>query len=193
MFIAWFVGGMMLLGMALMKLGVFSGERSTKFYLKMMVIGYGVGLPFIGYGAYRLIAGDFHFLVDFAVSGPITYIFSPIVALGHVGAVMLAYKSGFLPRLQARLAAVGRMALTNYLMHSIVLTTIFYGYGLGQYNRFSRFELLGFIFGMWALQLYLSPWWLKHYRFGPAEWLWRTMTYRKLQPMRVDSLKTSGE
>ncbi|MCP4570660.1 MAG: DUF418 domain-containing protein [FCB group bacterium] len=186
MFIAWFIGGMMLLGMALMKLGVFSGERSTRFYKTMMVIGYGAGLPFVIYGAYRLIVADFNILVEFTVSGPITYVFSPLVALGHVGAVMLAYKNGFLPKLQARLAAVGRMALTNYLMHSIVMTTIFYGYGLGQFNRFSRFELLGFVFSMWALQLYLSPWWLKRFRFGPVEWLWRTVTYRKFQPMRLE-------
>ena len=80
---------------------------------------------------------------------------------------------------------VGRMALTNYLMHSIVLTTIFYGYGFGLYGRIPRLWQMAFVAGLISLQLVISPWWLSKYRFGPAEWAWRSLTYRQLQPFRV--------
>ena len=108
----------------------------------------------------------------------------PLVAMGHVGLVMLACKLGLLRGISRRLAAVGRMALTNYLMHSVILTTVFYGYGLGLYGQVPRFSQMGFVVAVLALQLYLSPWWLARFRFGPVEWLWRSITYWKFQPMR---------
>ncbi len=62
---------------------------------------------------------------------------------------------------------------------------MFYGYGLALFGRFGRFDLWVFILGVWAVQLVSSPWWLGRYRFGPAEWLWRTLTYWRRQPMRA--------
>ena len=97
---------------------------------------------------------------------------------------MLIVKSGVLDRLMRRFAAVGRMALSNYLAHSIVLTTIFYGYGLGLYGHVPRLWQMAFVLGLISLQLLWSPWWLARYRFGPVEWLWRSLTYWQRQPMR---------
>jgi uncharacterized protein len=77
------------------------------------------------------------------------------------------------------------MALTNYLIHTIVFTLIFYGWGLGLYGKFGQSELILFVLGMWLLQLWLSPWWLARYNFGPMEWLWRSLTYAKKQPMKA--------
>jgi uncharacterized protein len=96
---------------------------------------------------------------------------------------MLLIKTGFVQGLLQRFAAVGRMALTNYLMHSIVLTTVFYGYGLALYGSIPRFGQMSFVAAVIGLQLVLSPWWLARYQFGPAEWLWRSLTYWKRQPM----------
>jgi uncharacterized protein len=73
------------------------------------------------------------------------------------------------------------MAFTNYLTHSIVMTAIFYGYGLGLFAEIPRFYQMGFVLGLIVIQLYLSKWWLTNFRFGPAEWLWRTLTYWKKQ------------
>ncbi len=101
-----------------------------------------------------------------------------------IGLVMLIIKSGVLQRLMTRFAAVGRMALSNYLMHSLILTTVFYGYGLGLYGTIPRFWQMGFVIGVITLQLFLSTWWLSRYRFGPVEWLWRSLTYWQRQPMR---------
>jgi uncharacterized protein len=82
------------------------------------------------------------------------------------------------------LAPVGRMALSNYLMHSVVFTTVSYGYGFGLYGEISYLEGLGLTVLMFALQVPLSAWWLRRFRFGPLEWLWRSLSYRRMQPMR---------
>ena len=77
------------------------------------------------------------------------------------------------------------MALSNYLLQSLVCTTIFYSYGLGLYGSVGRTAGVGLAVAIYAAQLPFSVWWLKHFRFGPAEWLWRTLTYGKRQPMRL--------
>ena len=180
----WRFGALMMIGMAVMKLGLFSGERSASFYRKMMLAGYLIGLPLTIFSASDLYAHQFTSLYVMRVGGIANYWGSLIVAFGHIGLVMLLVKTGALQRLMARFAAVGRMALTNYLMHSVILTTVFYGYGFGLYGSIPRFWQMGFVVGVILLQLYFSSWWLGRYRFGPVEWLWRSLTYWKSQPMR---------
>jgi uncharacterized protein len=104
-----------------------------------------------------------------------------------VGAVLLIYRSGAFPRLTRRLAAVGRMALSNYLFDSVVFTTVFDGYGLGLYGTIHRPMLHAFVLAVWAFQLWISPLWLGAFRYGPAEWLWRSLTYWKRLPLRLSS------
>jgi len=187
-FIIWYSGGMMLIGMGLMKLGVFSAERSARFYLVLGIIGYGVGLTLTYSGAGRILQNGFDFVNIFKTNALFNYTGALFVALGHVSLVMLFCRSGMLGWLQRGLAAVGRMALTNYLMHTIVFTTIFYGYGLGLFGTVERSGLMVYVAGMWIVQLIISPIWLTYYRFGPAEWLWRSLTYRKMQPFAVKQL-----
>ncbi len=180
----WRVTALMLFGMALMKTGVLSAERSADFYRKMMLICYAIGLPLTAYSAIDLNAHGFDHLYAMQYGGLANYFGSIIVGFGHIGVVMLLIKTGFVQRLLEWFAAVGRMALTNYLMHSVILTTVFYGYGLGLYGEIPRFWQMGFVVAVIALQLSLSPWWLARYRFGPVEWLWRSLTYWQRQPMR---------
>jgi uncharacterized protein len=179
----WLAGGRMLIGMGLMKLDVFSGRRSRQFYIWLALLGYGIGLPLVAYDAYQLIHTNFSF--RYVLHGGMfpNFFGSVLVALGHVGALMLIFKSGMLTWLTSRLAAVGRMALTNYLTHSIVCTTLFYGYGFGAFGHVDRTGLAGIVLVIWIVQLLISPIWLDRFRFGPAEWLWRSLTYWKLQPM----------
>jgi uncharacterized protein len=184
-YVIWRVGGVMLIGMALMKLGVISGDRSRAFYRKMMRLGYGVGLPVAAFSAWNLSAHEWDPLFAFSVGALPNYVASLLIALGHIALVMTIFKSGALNSLMQRFAAVGRMAFTNYLMHSIILTTVFYGYGLGLYGQVPRLNQMGFVVAVIGLQLWISPIWLQHYRFGPAEWLWRSLTYWKRQPMRL--------
>lgn len=183
-FLLWRVGGLMLLGMALMKLGVLSGERSNAFYRKLMLGGYGLGLPIVLFSAYDLNAHQWDGMYMFSIGGMANYIGSILVSLGHIAVFMSIIRSGALRNLMQRFAALGRMALTNYLLHSIILTTVFYGYGLGLYGTVPRLAQMAFVVAVVGLQLWLSPIWLRHYRFGPVEWLWRSLTYWQRQPMR---------
>lgn len=183
-FVLWRVGGLMLLGMALMKLGVLSGERSTRFYRKLALVGYGAGLPLAVLSAVLLEAHGFDPLYAARFGGIPNYVGSILVAFGHIGAVALLVKSGALRAIVERVAAVGRMALSNYLAHSLVMTTLFYGYGLGLYAVVPRVWQQALVVIVVGLQLLVSPWWLRHFRFGPMEWLWRSLTYRQRQPMR---------
>jgi uncharacterized protein len=175
--------GRMLIGMGLMKLGVFSGMRSRGFYIGMVVLGYGIGLPLVFFDALELMRHQFSH--DYGLHGGkfVNEYGSVVVALGHVGVLVLIVKSGALEWLTRRLAAVGRMALSNYLTHSIVCTTLFYGYGFGLFGRINRTGLEGIVILIWVAQLLYSPVWLKYFRFGPAEWLWRSLTYGNPQPM----------
>jgi uncharacterized protein len=182
--VIWRVGALMLLGMALMKLGVLSGMRSTRFYKALTLVGYGAGLPLAILSAVLLEAHEFDPLFVARYGGIPNYFGSILVALGHIGAVVLVLKSGALKALSDRFAAVGRMALSNYLAHSLVMTSLFYGYGLGLYAEVPRFLQQGFVVALVGLQLLASTWWLERFRFGPAEWLWRSLTYRQRQPMR---------
>ena len=183
-FVVWRVGALMLLGMALMKLGVLSGERSSDFYRWMAVIGYSAGLPLVALGAVMLDARGFDPVYVARYGGIPNYFGSILVAFGHIGAVFLIIRSGAAGAFVNRLAAVGRTALSNYLAQSLVMTTVFYGYGFGLYAEVPRFWQQAIVAAFVGLQLVISRWWLEHFRFGPAEWLWRSLTYRRRQPMR---------
>ncbi len=109
---------------------------------------------------------------------------SLLVALGYTGLVMLMCASGALKGLRRRLEAVGRLAFTNYLLQSIVCTTIFYGHGLGLFGRVPRIGQITIVVGVWLVQLFFSPIWLGYFHLGPFEWIWRALTYGTLPPFR---------
>jgi uncharacterized protein len=172
---------MMLLGMGLFKLRVFHGERSWKFYGLMVLLGYGVGIPVNWHETTAYIAD--HFSVVSYFRNQQTYDLGRIfTTLGHVGLVMLCTRTRILGFLKRDLAAAGRMALTNYIMHTVVATTIF---GIfRQFGQWERHELYYLVAGIWLFQLVFSPIWLRHFRFGPLEWLWRWLTYGKRPQMK---------
>lgn len=107
---------------------------------------------------------------------------SPLMALGYVGLVVLAWQAG--ARWLRVLAPAGRMALTNYLLQSLVGTLLFYGYGLGLWGEVSRAGQTLVVLAVFALQVAASHWWLARFRFGPMEWLWRAFTYLQWPAMR---------
>ncbi|MYB07698.1 MAG: DUF418 domain-containing protein [Gemmatimonadetes bacterium] len=181
----WRAGGLMLVGMGLYKLGVLAAARSATFYRRMAVIGIGAGLPLAVAGAWYKLDQGFAFETVMFQGALFNYVGSVGVFLGYLGLVMLMVQFSRLPELTARLAATGRMALTNYIAQSVICTLVFYGHGLGLFERVAAPGRMGIVFGIWALQLLWSPWWLKRFRFGPLEWLWRSATYMKRQPMRV--------
>jgi uncharacterized protein len=110
---------------------------------------------------------------------------SALMCLGYAGWVVRGMQSPTWAAKLAWLAPAGRMALTNYLMQSLVCTLVFYGYGLGYFERLPRAWQVPFVLALFCIQVLLSRWWLQRFRFGPMEWLWRSLTYLKPQPMRV--------
>ncbi len=180
----WRAGGLMLVGMALYRMGVLSAKRSNAFYRRMATLGIAAGLPLIAAGIAYKLHHDFAFEHAMFQGALFNYVGSIGMFLAYVALVMLAVRSNRLPGLQRRLAATGRMALTNYLTQSLVCTFVFYGHGLGLFERVPPVGQVGIVAAIWALQLAWSPWWLNRFRFGPLEWLWRTASYGKRQPMR---------
>ena len=175
-------GAMMLTGMGLYKLGVLSAARSVKTYLVMAAVGLGVGLPIVEFGVRQNFAHGWDVRYSFFFGTQYNFWASALVAIGYVGLVMLVVKLGAMRPVTRALAAVGRMALTNYLMQTVICTTIFYGHGFGQFGRFDRVEQIGVVAAVCAAQLIWSPVWLRYFRSGPFEWLWRSLSYWHVQP-----------
>ncbi len=92
------------------------------------------------------------------------------MTVGHAAALLLICKYGFWHALQVRLAAVGRMAFSNYIAHSFIYGFVFYGYGFNLFDKLQRYQLYYVVLGMWIFSLVWSPIWLRHFRFGPLEW-----------------------
>ena len=179
----WRVSGLMLLGMALFKLGVFSAGRSRRFYLTLIAVAILVGIPVIGYGIRHNFANNWEAPYFFFHGLQFNYWASILVSLGWVGAVMLACQKG-LSRLTRPFAAVGQTAFSNYILQTVICTTIFYGHGFGLFGEVDRVGQAGIVLVIWAFQLAISPIWLRHFHFGPLEWLWRSLVYLRKQPFR---------
>ena len=182
----WDALAMMLLGMAFMKWGLFDAGRSMRFYAALCILGFGLGLPVNYYEVNAFVNSDFQ--MYWTPSSRPTYDLGRLlVALGYIGLVMMICKSGILAGLRAALAAVGQTALSNYLLQSVLCNAIFMGWGFNLFGELGRFQLYYVVLGVWVLQLIISPIWLRYFRFGPAEWLWRSLTYRKKQRMRLQA------
>ena len=184
-FIIWDAIACMLLGMALFKVGFLTGQRSQGFYLATAVLGFGIGLAVNGFEMAMKIATDYAPEWVSGASVPTNDLGRVCMALGFVSAVMIAGARGYLAKLRRGLAAVGRMALSNYILQSLFGIVIFHDMGFGLWNELARHELYYVVFGQWFVMIAFSVWWLDRYRFGPLEWLWRTLTYGRRQPMAL--------
>jgi uncharacterized protein len=184
LFMGWRALGLMLIGMALFKLGIFNATRSGRAYLAMIVAGLTIGIPIIIYGQNQIDQKNWEPLYTKFIGDQFNYWGSIPLSLGYVGVVMLICRQPRLRRATRPFAVLGKMALTNYLLQSLICTTIFYGHGFGLFGRVERVGQVAIVFAIWIFQLMLSPIWLSYFRFGPAEWLWRALTYGKLPPWR---------
>ena len=174
--ILWQMTGLMLLGMALFKLGVLSAARSRDFYVKMGVLGFGAGTLLVSLGLWRSFSVEWD-LLDFAlVSQQLQYWGNLFVALGWTALVMLLCQRGWQ---LGPVAAVGRVALTNYLLQTVICTTIFYGHGFGLFGQVDRAGQFAIVLGIWAFQLLASSAWLRYFAVGPLEWLTRWLVFKR--------------
>lgn len=176
--------GYMLIGMALFRSGFFTGGWSAANIRRLMWRCYAVSLPVLalltwwafesGFDRFVLMGNFLGWSVPFRVA----------CAVGHAALAVLLVRRFAAAAPTARVAAVGRMALSNYLATSIVMTTIFYGYGFGLFGQVARAPLYLFVVAMWAAMLLWSQPWLAHFRYGPAEWLWRSLARGRVERFR---------
>ncbi len=173
----WRAGGMMLIGMALYKQGLFTGQLDTRYLLRNALVCLTGGLALVGYGLI------FNFRHEFAMEysqfqgSQFNYVGSVLVALGYVHLLAWLIQKNLFSPIFKRLSYVGRMAFTNYISHSLICTFIFYGFGLGLFGTFERWQQLVVVIIIWIAQLFWSRWWLTRYQYGPLEWFWRVLTY----------------
>jgi uncharacterized protein len=182
LFFFWRAGGMMLLGMSLYKSGFLEGRKSDRTYALVAAASLVVGLGLAWYGSMELERARF-VLPERAALDLWNYAGAVLASIGYAAAIVLMVRRGALGPLRRALGAVGRMALTNYLMQSVITSALFLGWGLGFAGRLDYAGQLLAVAAIWALQLVVSPMWLSRFRFGPAEWLWRSLTYGQRQPM----------
>ncbi len=172
----------MLFGMAALKSGFLRGDWSPARYRRVAIIGFAVSVPAYALLAWVLTRDGFTVPMVLGIVMGATTPFRPAMVLAYAALIILLTRHG--GALVDRIAAAGRAAFTNYLGTSLIMTTLFYGYGLGRYGMMSRVELWLVVLAMWALMLFWSKPWLDHYRYGPLEWLWRSLARWRLEPMR---------
>lgn len=184
----WRASGMMLLGMALYKRGFFALKWAGSHYWMMAALGLATGFALTLTGMARNEAAQFSMQYSMFIGNQFNYWGSLFTAMGYAALVMLLCRSGLAQGLQARLAAVGRTAFSNYILHTLICTLVFYH--LGFFGEFSRVMQLSMVLIIWALQLAVSPLWLTRFNYGPMEWLWRSLTYWHKQSSERQSAVT---
>jgi uncharacterized protein len=180
----------MLFGMAALKSGFFRGEWSVARYRKWALIGFAIAIPAYAVLAWLLIRDGFTVPMIFTISLGATTPFRPIMVIAIAATIILLTRKG--GWLVDRIAAAGRAAFTNYLGTSLLMTTFFYGYGLGWYGHLTRIQLWLPVLGAWVIMLLWSKPWLDRFNYGPFEWLWRSLARARFQPMRKHRDVSSG-
>jgi uncharacterized protein len=164
----------MAIGMALFRTGFLTGGWSPTAYWRVVALGYLVAVPLMVPVARTIAAADWD-PVLIPLTDSAGFVLRPFIALAHAAAVILLVRSGLARGLTKRLAAAGRMAFSNYLVTTLVATTLFYGYGFGLFGTLSRAELYLVVLAIWALILLWSKPWLARFDYGPLEWAWRRL------------------
>jgi uncharacterized protein len=179
---------MMFIGMGFFKLGVFTNKLNSRQYGFMVLIGYGIGLflriRFVNSFFYNQQEYENFFETYSIPTGAYSDIQRVMMTVGHIGLLMLVYRSGAFNWLVKILSKAGQMALSNYLLQSILCGLFFYGFGFGMFAKLQIYQNYLFVICVWIICLIFSNIWLHYFKFGPAEWLWRSLTYWKKQEMK---------
>lgn len=172
--------GAMLIGVGLFRAEIIQGQKPGDYYRRMASIGLGIGLPLSVLGVAIHSVNDWS--GDVALLGAVPNVLATVpLALGYLAVVTL-WNQRPETRWHERFRAVGRMALTKYLTQTLLGLPVLDG--IFEFGSLGRSQIFVFIVAVWILQLAWSEPWLRYFRFGPFEWLWRVATYRKLQPIR---------
>jgi len=183
-------GGLMLIGMALAKTGFLAGAARRRSYLAVAGVGLVLGAALTGLGLWpelQEVVGQGELTsqartIAFAAG----HVGAAVMALGLVGALLFACSNAIVRRLARPLAAVGRMSLSNYLVQSLVCVLVYQGWAFGRWGTHDVADQLLVVGALWAGYLLFCPLWMMHFRLGPVEWFWRSLTCLKLQPLAVE-------
>lgn len=174
----------MLIGMGLFKNGFLTGRKSKKVYALTAVVGFLISLPLYALGALKVYHAGF---------APLTiklWMFVPYYLTREAGSiaiaavVLLLFKQGLFKQLFTWFGAVGRTALSNYLLTSLICQIVFVWGPWALYGKLEYYQIMYVALAIWVLNMVASTLWLHAFRFGPVEWVWRSLTYARLQPMR---------
>lgn len=186
---AWQTSGLMLLGIGLFRTGVLTGSRPARWYAALVAGGFGAGVPVMLWAVHRSVAHDWD-LRDRMLAGiHFVYWGNLLVGLGWVGVILLLHRHGLLP---PAIVAVGRTALSNYLLATVLCTSVFYGHGLGLFGSIDRAGQLAIVALVWSMQLIASSWWLRRFSMGPLEWVLRWATLAHRVPMRLTAAEPAA-
>ena len=180
---------MFLLGFYAYRRGFFQDLTGHQAFIRRVLI-YGLVLGLAGNSAFAALAGKEAVLppTKAGIAGVIAYAFGvPALALFFIASVITLWQKAVWKRLFAYLAPVGRMALTNYLLQTVICVLIFYGYGFGLFGRFGALTATPIALGIFLVQIFLSALWLRYFQYGPTEWIWRQLTYRQRLNLRLKS------
>jgi len=177
--------GPIVLGMGLYKLGFFSGLLSTRTYALMAIGGYAISVPIVLVGMWNAQA------YGFSRSADLFWLFLPYTfeqvpgAIANAATVLLCVRMGWFRAPFARLGAIGQTAFSNYILTSVICQFIFVWGPWKLYGTLEYYQGLYVTAAIWALNLIISPIWLRYFAFGPLEWVWRSLTYGRWQPLRL--------
>ncbi|MFL0354679.1 DUF418 domain-containing protein [Xanthomarina sp. GH4-25] len=151
--------------------------NNTKFLKKVAIYGFSIGLPISIIRTYL----EFFTNPESQILGflnTLSYAFGTVpLAMGYASLLALLYRKNL--KFLNWFAPVGKTALSNYIFQTFISITIFYGIGFGFVGKLGITVIMGISIAVFCFQVVLSTWWLKHFRFGPLEWIWRQLTYKK--------------
>lgn len=178
------VVGLMMLGMACFKTGIFTATASHPVYRRLFGLALLVGLPVTWGGLLYIQHVDWEPISSLSIGYLLLNIAAPLMTFLWAAPLLISHKMGIVSWLHRWLIPVGQLAFSNYLLQSLICTLLFYGYGFGLYGQYTLTQLFLVVLLVWIALLLWSRLWVKHFYFGPAEWLWRSLAYRAWQPFK---------
>ncbi|MCM8557882.1 DUF418 domain-containing protein [Sphingomicrobium sediminis] len=181
--------GMFLIGLWVGRKGIHADPVAYGPLLrKVATWGLVIGLPFALLRALIMTGLWAPDMAELPILNTVAYVFSaPFLALAYASIAALAWNAGKQAFFET-FSPIGRMALTNYILQSVIAITIFFGWGFGMILKVPLVAIIPITAAIFIAQVWWSKWWLARYRFGPLEWLWRSLTYGKAQPMRLAAM-----
>ena len=171
--------GMMLFGMVLFRQGFLSNKWKKEAYKRIARISLTLGILLAITGIYSLHQQQWNWRYSLLIGRIPNTLGTPLVAVGVSSVVMLWVSNPRWAAVHARFAAIGRTALSGYIMQSVLATYFFYGFGLGYFGTYNRLYQLFVVAAIWSIQLVVTPIWTFRFQYGPIEFVWRTLTYFK--------------